>query len=62
MTVCKILAQGKNGLDDITVYEKYEKYDSRPYYEITVSRDGIAYLCEKTARTTWKKRFHEIID
>lgn len=60
MTVCKVLAQGKSGADDVIVYQKYEKYDSMPYYEIVIARDGIAHLCERTARTTWKKRFRDI--
>ena len=62
MTTCKVLAQGKNGADDVIVYEKFEKFDSLPYYEIVVARDGLAYLCERTARTTWKRRFRQITE
>lgn len=60
MTICKALAQGKNGNDDVIVYEKYEKFCGSPYYEIVVARNGIAFLSERTAKTTWKKRFKEI--
>ena len=60
MTICKALAQGKNGSYDIIVYEKYEKFCENPYYEIVISRDSVAFLSERTARTTWKKRFKEI--
>ena len=60
MTICKLLAQGKSGNDDILVYEKYEKYCGNPYYEIVIANNGIAHLTERTARTTWKKRFNEI--
>lgn len=62
MTICKVLAQGKNGKDDIIVYEKYEKYDRKPYYEIIVARDNLAYLSERTARTTWEKRFKQLVE
>ena len=60
MTVCKVLAQGKNKNDDVIVYEKYEKFCGNPYYEIVVARNGIAFLSERTAKTTWKKRFQQI--
>ena len=62
MTICKVLAQGKRDGYDVLVYEKYEKYCGNPYYEIIVAENGIAKLSEKTAKTTWKKRFKEIID
>lgn len=62
MTICKVLARGKNGENDIIAYEKYDKYSSFPYYEIVVSHCEIATLCEKTARTTWKKRFSQFIE
>ena len=62
MTFCKVLAQGKNRNDDVIVYEKYEKYCSVPYYEIVVAYDGVEKLSERTAKTTWKKRFKEITD
>lgn len=60
MTICKVLAQGKNGNNDVIVYEKYEKYCSAPYYEIVIAFDGVEMLSERTAKTTWKKRFKEI--
>lgn len=61
MTFCKVLAEGKRDGDTITAYEKYEKFSAVPTYEIVVSRDGIARLVFKTARTTWKKRFREML-
>lgn len=59
MTFCKVLAQGKNGPDDIIVYECFDYNCPVPYYQIVISRDGIARLVERTARTTWRKKFKE---
>jgi hypothetical protein len=62
MTVCKLLAEkGKDG-KTISAWENLDKYSRVPYYEITVSRDSIAYQVIKTARTTWKKKFKEVCD
>jgi len=60
MTISKVLATAKNGKDDITVYESYEKYSVTPYYEIVISRNGFATEVIKTARTTWRKKFNEL--
>ena len=62
MIFCKVLVTGKRDDDDITAYEKYEKYSAVPQYSIVVSRDGIARLKFKTAKTTWKKRFKEMCE
>lgn len=62
MTFCKVLARGKNGEDDVTAYECKDFEAVMPYYEIVVSRDGIARLVEHTARTTWKRRFQSMIE
>ena len=57
MTVCKTLASAtKNGYT-VTAYEVYEKFAKVPHYQIVTSKDGLALLVEKTARTTWKKKF-----
>ena len=58
MTFCKVLATGKNGNDDIIAYEK-TAYEGSVSYEIVVARDGFARLVEKTAKTTWRKKFKE---
>ena len=60
MTICKLLAQAQRDDDTITAYELWDYGAAVPRYEITVSRDSIARLVEKTARTTWKKRFKEM--
>ena len=60
MTISKVLATAKNGKDDITVYESYEKYSVTPHYEIVISREGFATEVIKTARTTWRKKFNEL--
>lgn len=62
MTFYKILAEGKNGEYDITVYEKHEKFATNPTYEIVVSRNGIAHLAFPTAKTTWKKKFRQFTE
>ena len=59
MTVCELLAERQSGADRITAWRCIDKGSTVPRYEITVSRDGIAYRTEKAARTTWKKKFKE---
>ena len=61
MTFCKILAETQRGPDAVTAYEKTEKNSRSAKYEIVESRDGIAHTVTKTAKTTWKKKFQEII-
>lgn len=62
MTFCKILAETQRGPDTVTAYEKTEKYSRRPVYQIIESRDGITHTVTNTAKTTWKKKFQEIIN
>ena len=62
MTFCKILKSAQVGKDTVEAYECYDKFDLAPYYEIVVSRDGIGYQVEKTARTTWRKKFREMTE
>lgn len=61
MTISKVLAEGKTRSGkDVIVYESMGKYARLPKYEIVVSDSYIAITCEKTAKTTWKKRFKEL--
>ena len=63
MTISKTLARGKTRSGrDVIAYEKLEKNARMPKYEIVISENSIAYFCEKTAKTTWKKRFKELTD
>lgn len=62
MTFCKVLKSATVGKDTVTAYENTDKYSTVPYYEIVVSRDGIGYHVEKTARTTWRKKFKEMTE
>ena len=59
MTICKTLATAtKNGYT-ITAYKVYEKFTKVPHYEIITSKDGIGLWVDRTARTTWKKKFKQ---
>lgn len=61
MTFCKRIAKAaKNGYE-IEAWENVDKYSAIPYYEITIGKDGIAYQVIKTAKTTWKRKFKELI-
>ena len=60
MTFCKVLATAQRDDDTVTAYEKTDYGCAVPSYEIVVSRGGFARLVEKTARTTWRKRFKEM--
>ncbi len=62
MTFCKLLAERNldNG-NTVQAYEKTDKYSSVPRYTVTVLRDGIEQYTVKCAKTTWKKRFREIV-
>ena len=62
MTFCKVLAEKEKGNDLITAYELWDKGSNRPHYEITVSRESIAYLVIPTAKTTWKRKFKELTE
>ena len=62
MTFCKQLKTAKIGNETITAYENYEKFSTVPYYEIIVSREEIALEVIKTAKTTWRKKFNQIME
>ena len=60
MTICKTLATAtKNGYT-ITAYEVYEKFNQTAHYEIITEKDGVALWVDRTARTTWKKKFKKM--
>lgn len=61
MTFCKILAETKKGNKAITAYEKTDKYNCLPEYEIVLSKNSIGYLVIKTAKTTWKRKYNELV-
>lgn len=62
MTFCKILKSAQVGKDTVEAYENYDKFGIVPYYEIVVSRDGIGYRVEKTAKTTWRRKFKQVAE
>lgn len=62
MTIYKTLKEQTVNGKTITAYEYTDKYESRPKYCVVVSRDGLGYLNIKTARTTWAKKFNEIVN
>ena len=62
MTLCKQLASAKKDGYDISVYESIDKFETVSRYEITIEKDGIAYDVIKTAKTTWKRKFKELIE
>ena len=55
MTFCKELASKETSRGTATAWELWDKYDSAPRYEITISLDSIAYEVIKTAKTTWRR-------
>ena len=61
MTVCKCLAEKEIDGIVVSAMELLDKYDRAPHYEIYISKNGIAYQTVKTARTTWKKKFDQIV-
>ena len=61
MTFCKKLAEAQRGPDTVTAWEEIDKYSACPRYTITESRNGIAHTVTNTAKTTWKRKFKEIV-
>ena len=59
MTFCKLLAENKKDNISVSAWENTEKFSSVPSYEIYVSKDSIAFITAKAAKTTWKKKFNE---
>lgn len=62
MTFCKVLAEKRVDDDMVIAYELIDKYDAAPRYEIVISKDSIARLVIKTAKTTWKRKFKELTE
>lgn len=62
MTFCKVLAEKRVDDDMVIAYELIDKYDATPRYEIVISKDSIAQLVIKTAKTTWKRKFKELTE
>jgi len=61
MTVCEQLAvKNRENGERVTAWKMLDKFSTVYRYEITVSKNGIAYEVVKTARTTWKKKFNEM--
>ncbi len=62
MTICKLLKEAKlaNG-DTVSAWELTEKYETVPHYEVSVCRNSIELYSVKCAKTTWRKRFKEIV-
>ena len=62
MTICKKLASAEKHGKEIEAWEKHDEYSLSPRYEITISRDGIAEDVIKAAKTTWKRKFVELVE
>ena len=62
MTFYKTLKETTINEKTITAYERVEKFSSVPEYEIVISRDGIGYETIPVARTTWRKKFTQLVD
>ena len=62
MTFCKELARQEmpNGRT-VTAWENWDKFAAVPRYEVTVAREGIAEMVIPCARTTWRKKYREIV-
>lgn len=61
MTVYKTLkTETRHGVT-VTAWEAWDKYDRLPRYEITVARGPICSEAIKAARTTWSKKYNEIV-
>ena len=61
MTFCKVLATAERDGETVTAYENVDKYSSVKRYEIVVSRGSISIQVIPTARTTWKRKFNELV-
>jgi hypothetical protein len=64
MTFCKQLKSVSVGEVTVEAYEEAEKFSACSTYEIIVLRsvDGSVVEVEKTAKTTWKRKFLEVVD
>lgn len=62
MTFCKELAKAERNGKIISAWELSDFGCGAKRYEVSVSVDGIAYQTVQTARTTWRKKFREVLD
>lgn len=62
MTFCKELKSETVGDYDVSAWEMTEKFERVPRYEISVSKGSIGLYRYPCARTTWKKKFREVVD
>lgn len=63
MTFCKCLAESvrKDG-KTVSAWENWDKYAKMPDYEITVSEGSYALESVKVSRTTWKRKFRQLVN
>jgi len=61
MTIVKQLAHEEKDGRAVTATENWDKFSKVPYYMVTVSKGSMAYIEIKTARTTWRKKFKEVV-
>ena len=63
MTFCKQLKSVSVGEVTVEAYEETEKFSACSSYAIIVLRsvDGSVVETEKTAKTTWKRKFLEVV-
>ena len=45
----------------VTAYKSMDKYSTLEQYAVTVSRGGLGIFTEKCARTTWRKKFNDLL-
>lgn len=61
MTFYKTLKRETVGGREVTAYEFTQKYETAPGYEIVISEDGFGVDVYKAARTTWKRKFNQVL-
>ena len=61
MTFCKLLKEHKENGISVSAFEKTEKFETMPTYEIYISHDGIVTETISAARTTWARKFAETV-
>ena len=62
MTFCKKLKETTINGKTITAMECTEKYAAAPEYMIIKSENGIGLETIKAARTTWRKKYAQLVD
>lgn len=46
----------------VTAWEVWEKYSTIPHYEVTVVKEQMECERYRTARTTWRRKFNEVVN